>query len=778
MAVNLSFIGGAGWQFFDNNGVPLAGGKLYTYVAGSTTPQTTFTSRNGNIANTNPIILDSAGRTPEQIWSTEGVLYKYVVETADNTLIRSWDNIGGSVVASDLAQDLANTSNTAEGDALIGFRQSNSTGNLPDTVGRTVHQKLQESVSVKDFGAIGDGVTDDTAAIQAALTAGENSVVYFPSGIYRCTATLNVSNNSTLSGYSAILDYSSAPTFAARVRIDGSIGSTVSLTTNLTANSISFDVASVSGLAQNDLILISSTAQYAVSGQNIGELALIRNIVGNTITLESPVNNVFFTADSAVIQKITPKDNVNIFGLTILGKGSSSSGGVPITTGEIGFRPTYCKNLIVKDCTIKYCDTHGIRISNCFAPKIQNNYILHDNVEGNPQIVGAVLQPIQYGISLLNATCSSLISGNTVINGKHGIVWTEDGTGGGYNDIIDNNYIEGTWAAGISTHESNFFFNVSNNTLKGCTAGINIRVRTGIVSNNIIHSSTTYYSTISEQGGIELTLKARNLKISDNFIFGYRFGIRVTSYDSSQVASDMCISNNFFDTISQRAIWFNQPQNNDPIENTVIENNTFKNTVGDNIFLDGNFINAVVKGNTFQNSNSVGVNPAVRLGGTNKTNVFGNMFNNIVPVQVQLSTNTSPAISSNLIIANNVCDITSGILGGAPSGLIIKNNINNRTNPNVTIVSGAITIAAGSPLVIVDTEGLAASDDLNTISSGFSGDLVVFKAISSSRTVVFKDGTGNLRLAGDFSLDNTEDSIALIWTGSVWQEVSRSDNGA
>ena len=170
MAVNLSFIGGAGWQFFDNNGVPLAGGKLYTYAAGTTTPQTTFTSRDGLTANTNPIILDSAGRTPEQIWSTEGILYKYVVETADNTLIRSWDNIGGSIVASDLAQDLANNLDATEGDALIGFRQSNSAGNLSGAVGRTVHQKLQEFISVKDFGAVGDGVVDDTAAVLAAHT--------------------------------------------------------------------------------------------------------------------------------------------------------------------------------------------------------------------------------------------------------------------------------------------------------------------------------------------------------------------------------------------------------------------------------------------------------------------------------------------------------------------------------------------------------------------------------------------------------------------------------
>jgi hypothetical protein len=197
MSVNLSFIGGAGWQFFNDNGDPLSGGKIYTYAAGSTTPQTTYTSRSGLVANTNPIVLDAAGRTPEQIWSTEGLLYKYVVKDANEVLIRSWDNIGGSVVASDLAQDLANNIDPAKGDALIGFRQSNSAGNAPGAVGKTVHQKLQEYISVKDFGAVGDGTTDDTAAIQAAIDYMRNAaqsaggVLHFPAGTYRITDTLN-----------------------------------------------------------------------------------------------------------------------------------------------------------------------------------------------------------------------------------------------------------------------------------------------------------------------------------------------------------------------------------------------------------------------------------------------------------------------------------------------------------------------------------------------------------------------------------------------------------
>jgi hypothetical protein len=186
MAVTLSSLAGAATQFFDNNGVPLAGGLIYTYTAGTTTPAATYTSNTGLTAHSNPIVLDAAGRIATgEIWLTTGVDYKFLVKTSANVQIGSYDNIPSindfTAINAEFA-DLSNTSNIVLGDAMIGFRQSDSSGNLASAVGRTVHQKFQETVSVKDFGAIGDGVTNDTAAIQAAITSNRN--VIFPVGTY------------------------------------------------------------------------------------------------------------------------------------------------------------------------------------------------------------------------------------------------------------------------------------------------------------------------------------------------------------------------------------------------------------------------------------------------------------------------------------------------------------------------------------------------------------------------------------------------------------------
>lgn len=82
----------------------------------------------------------------------------------------------------DLAKDLASTE-AGKGAALVGFKQA-GTG----TVARTVEDKAREWVSVKDFGAVGDGVTDDTVAIQAAINSLTEGCVFFPKGTYRISS--------------------------------------------------------------------------------------------------------------------------------------------------------------------------------------------------------------------------------------------------------------------------------------------------------------------------------------------------------------------------------------------------------------------------------------------------------------------------------------------------------------------------------------------------------------------------------------------------------------
>jgi hypothetical protein len=112
-AVSLSAFGGVGAQFFDNNGVILTGGKIYTYEAGTTTPLASYTSSSGNTAHANPIVLNSAGRVPNggEIWIALR-LYKFVLETSTGVLIATYDNVGSSFNATAIIANFTGNGST------------------------------------------------------------------------------------------------------------------------------------------------------------------------------------------------------------------------------------------------------------------------------------------------------------------------------------------------------------------------------------------------------------------------------------------------------------------------------------------------------------------------------------------------------------------------------------------------------------------------------------------------------------------------------------------
>jgi hypothetical protein len=265
MAVNLSPYGGVGAQFLDNSGNVLTGGKIFTYSAGTTTNQVTYTTSAGNIPHSNPIILDASGRVPSggEIWLTDGFSYKFILRDANDVLIATYDNVTGinsNFVAFTNQQEIqtATAGQTVFNLATITYQpatnsltvfvdgvnqygpgaqyayletdgdtvtfvnglhvgaevkfttsQLNSSASQSDafqvsytppftgSVATSVGNKLAQTVSVMDFGAVGDGVTDDTTAIQNALDYVKNiggGEVYLPAGTYKCDSQLTLTS--------------------------------------------------------------------------------------------------------------------------------------------------------------------------------------------------------------------------------------------------------------------------------------------------------------------------------------------------------------------------------------------------------------------------------------------------------------------------------------------------------------------------------------------------------------------------------------------------------
>ena len=83
-------------KFFDNNGAPLAGGKLYTYQAGTNTPVPTYTNSTGSTANTNPLVLNARGEC--NVWVLPNTGYKFVLQDSLSNTIYTVDQVFNGVL--------------------------------------------------------------------------------------------------------------------------------------------------------------------------------------------------------------------------------------------------------------------------------------------------------------------------------------------------------------------------------------------------------------------------------------------------------------------------------------------------------------------------------------------------------------------------------------------------------------------------------------------------------------------------------------------------------
>ena len=136
---------------------------------------------------------------------------------------------------------------------------------------------------------------------------------------------------------------------------------------------------------------------------------------------------------------------------------------------------------------------------------------------------------------------------------------------------------------------------------------------------------------------------------------------------------------------------------------------------------------------------------------------------------------------SDARLTGNTCNNNQDLIKSDSdlAGITIATARNNTgfVNPiEVTIASGVLSIFDLAHAV--NTEGNASTDDLDTINGGNLGDRLTLVASNSNRTVVAKDGTGNLVLGGDRTLDNTSDVLVLEKRGSSWHQVSFNDLGS
>lgn len=147
------------FQFFSDTGVVLSGGKISTYLGGTSTPQATYTDITGSTPNSNPIILNSAGRLPNvEVWQPGGVSLKVIVTDANNVQVGPvFDQLSGINDPSGLLAPFSNPASGSGADLVANAMRSYDlfssvrASNVPSfQAGQTLIVDVQGGSSVND----------------------------------------------------------------------------------------------------------------------------------------------------------------------------------------------------------------------------------------------------------------------------------------------------------------------------------------------------------------------------------------------------------------------------------------------------------------------------------------------------------------------------------------------------------------------------------------------------------------------------------------------------
>lgn len=286
-------------QFSNALGIPLAGGKLYTYLAGTTTLEPTYQDEDLTSANENPITLDSTGSC--MIWLNPDKSYKFLLKSALGITQPGWpvDNISGASNLTSLQPTLSLYAKltalaAAAGASLMGFIQAGV-----GAVAQTVQDALRERVSVTQFMSqaqradvlSGAGTLDVSAAIQRAIDyGGDNALIEYPTGNCKLASSvvprpgqLHMSRGTTITVASGVTAFSrTTDGFPGRIKFKrfrfvgtGNTGRAIAMTNNTPM--VSIEENYFTGF--NEPIVLDGSyssviARNHITGNNFGPILL------------------------------------------------------------------------------------------------------------------------------------------------------------------------------------------------------------------------------------------------------------------------------------------------------------------------------------------------------------------------------------------------------------------------------------------------------------------------------------------------------------------------
>lgn len=197
-------------QVVGTNGDPSPGALVYFYLTGTSTPSPVYTTPALSVAHSNPLAADSAG-VIQPFYGDPAVTYRVTVRTASGSLLYQDDNVPGAAINQTLITSLLTAS-------ILGqITDPRTTAEIAASITPSAYE--YPPGDIRRYGAVGDGLTDCSSAIQGAISQAEagGSAVYIPVGTYLVNSRLEIeaTNGITIygEGYQSVIKGASAGTY-------------------------------------------------------------------------------------------------------------------------------------------------------------------------------------------------------------------------------------------------------------------------------------------------------------------------------------------------------------------------------------------------------------------------------------------------------------------------------------------------------------------------------------------------------------------------------------
>lgn len=519
-------------QIENTSGKPYSGALAYFYAPGTTTPITVYTTAALTTPLSNPVVADASGIFPAIFAAVD---YKILIK----------DSVGNTIYTNDNLSPLSLSS------------------------GSTIGAASNIAATPLDFGAVGDGVANEAAAVQAAIDSkSTGGTIDLAGKTYRCdTAIILRSNNRLING---TLNFS-ACTQTPCLSMTGALASGVSMTVSGDPGANTLTFASTTGFAAGDWLLVSASDVWS-TGVVGGEFVRVKAVTSATVlTLDAPIYGKY--SSSPNVRKLTPIVNTSIEDVRLIGGQN---------TTQRGFEALYSIGISIKNLRTEDFYTAGIRFTGCVNSSAQSCTVVDSN-NGD----GFVFEGCQDFVATVCRAEYALASGFKLGEGTVGInrhVHLEGCSANGAG-------VAGFWLNSGSQYCSVVSSFVNGNTSLTTEKGIIDYGTDNQVKLNSIRNTSTYgiegnSKRTLTQANVGGTIDANMLSITGNkieYVGTATAGIYVNTTTSSLPMRGVDVCGNSIEGSMGRAIHIDVDH---LVNNVRVDGNRTYGILQDNIFVD------------------------------------------------------------------------------------------------------------------------------------------------------------------------------------------------